>query len=145
MVYRLFCFWHNLTNICKEIREIRMNLRMSYTSSWRALFSWNTWFEICPFALLPTTCNVKGLEEVENIGGRWRFLSCLAKFIKDLWLQPILEIKAISRWKVHNLWATTSKIDQYFWPVLGKRKRKLLFELEKEKIGELKSCQQLLE
>ena len=22
---------------------------------WRALFSWNTRFEICPFALLPTT------------------------------------------------------------------------------------------
>ena len=35
-------------------------MKRSLRKIWRALFSWNTRVEICPFALLPTTCHCDG-------------------------------------------------------------------------------------
>ena len=39
----------------------------------------------------------------------------------------------------------TPKIEQYLSPIFGERKRKLLFELEKEEDKKLNSFQELLE
>ena len=47
----------------------------------------------------------------------------------------ILEtLKGLSRWQTHALWVTTSKIGQYLLPISGKKKRKLLFELQKKEV-----------
>ena len=61
-------------------------------------------------------------------------------------VMTILEsLKALSRWQTHNLWIRKSKIGEYLSRISGKRKRKLLLELEKKESKRLISCQKLLE
>ena len=110
MVYRLFYFW--------QISEIRVNLWKVYT------------------------CNMKGLEEVENIGRRWMYFALLTKITRDQWLWCIIleSLKVFSWWQTHDLWDATSKMEEYFSPISGKGKGKLLFELGTKEIKKLKSC-----
>ena len=47
------------------------NIFLFFGKIWRALFSWNTRFEICPFALLPT--NLKSYHEIHEINTKCLF------------------------------------------------------------------------
>ena len=60
-------------------------------------------------------------------------------------LKISVSLKAFSQWQIHDLWVTTSKIEQHLSPSFGKRKRKLPFKLGETEARKLKNFQNLLE
>ena len=52
--------WYAHTCGYRVVRNVR------FRKFWRALFSWNTRFDICPFTLLPMICHIWGNTNPEN-------------------------------------------------------------------------------